>query len=71
MYDYRKLRGRIKECYDTQNAFAAALGISRSALSQRLLNKAAFSQREILKACDLLRIEDSDIRAYFFTLVVQ
>lgn len=66
MYDYRKLRGKIKECYDTQNAFAGALGISKSALSARLLNKTSFSQREIIMSCELLHIEDSDIRAYFF-----
>lgn len=71
MYDYRKLRGKIKEYYDTQNAFAVALGISKSALSARLLSKTSFSQSEIIMSCELLHIEDSDIRAYFFTPKVQ
>lgn len=71
MYDYRKLRGKIKEYYDTQNAFAEALGISKSALSARLLSKTSFSQKEIIMSCELLHIEDSDIRAYFFTPRVQ
>lgn len=71
MYDYRKLRGKIKEYYDTQNAFAAALGISKSALSARLLSKTSFSQSEIIMSCELLHIEDSDIRVYFFTPKVQ
>lgn len=71
MYDYRKLRGKIKEYYDTQNAFATALGISKSALSARLMSKTSFSQKEIIMSCELLHIEDSDIRAYFFTPKVQ
>ena len=71
MYDYHKLRGKIKEYYDTQNAFAVALVIIKSALSARLSSKTSFSQSEIIMSCELLHIEDSDIRAYFFTPKVQ
>lgn len=70
-FDYNKLRGKIKEIYGTQDNFAAALGIGRVSLSQRLNNLLDFSQEEIHKSCDLLKIDKEDIPKYFFTLEVQ
>ena len=48
MFDYSKLRGRIKEKYDTQDAFADAIGIGRVSLSKRLNNQLelTFSQNK-------------------------
>lgn len=46
-YDYRKLRGKIKEVFGTQDAFAEKLGIGRVSLSKRLTNQLEFSQAEI------------------------
>lgn len=69
IFDYSKLRGKIKECFDTQKSFAQALGISERALSLKLNNKVFFSQDEIEKICSLLNI--SDIGAYFFVQKVQ
>lgn len=69
-YDYRKLRGRIKEKCGTQDVFSCKLGIGRVSLSQRLNNQAEFSQDEIFKACDILDIEREKIPEYFFTLIV-
>lgn len=66
MLDYRKLKGRIKEKYDTQDRFAKALGIGRVSLSQRLNNNLDFSQKEILRASELLEIPTEEIPAYFF-----
>lgn len=65
-YNYSKLLGKIKEMYDTQEKFALALGIGRVSLSQRLNGKLEFSQNEILKSCDLLKIKKKDIPLYFF-----
>nr|DAD88906.1 MAG TPA: Protein of unknown function (DUF739) [Myoviridae sp. ctpiG4] len=70
-YDYRKLRGKIKEVYGTQEAFANDISISVSALSQRLNNVSRFTQDEILTSCNKLGIATSDIAAYFFTHEVQ
>ena len=42
-YDYRKLRGKIKEVCGTQDAFSEKLGIGRVSLSQRLNNQLEFS----------------------------
>ena len=68
MFDYCKLRGKIKEKFSTQDNFAKALGIGRTALSQRLNNVLEFSQSEMFNACDLLGIPHSKISEYFFCL---
>lgn len=70
MYDYSKLRGKIKEVFCTQDDFADQLGIGRVSLSKRLTNKLEFSQSEIKKACDLLDIPPDEVSKYFFTLKV-
>ena len=62
---YDKLRGKIKEVFGTQDAFAEKLGIGRVSLSQRLNNQLEFSQDEIFKACKLLNIELCDMPAFF------
>lgn len=69
-WDYRKLRGRIKEKCETQDAFAEKLGIGRVSLSQRLNNQLEFSQAEIFHACVILDIPFAEIPAYFFTNLV-
>jgi transcriptional regulator with XRE-family HTH domain len=70
-FDYNKLRGRIKEMYGTQDAFAEAIGIGRVSLSEKLNNKVEFKQREINKACDVLKIPIEDMTDYFFKLEVR
>lgn len=69
-YDYRKLRGKIKEVCGTQNNFSVKLGIGRVSLSQRLNNQLEFTQNEIFKSCDILNIKKEDIPVYFFTIKV-
>lgn len=69
-FDYSRLRGRIKEKCDTQDAFAEQLGIGRVSLSQRLNNLLDFSQDEMFKACDVLDINKAEIPSYFFTVKV-
>jgi len=70
-FDYRKLKGKIKEIFDTQDAFAKALGISNVTISLKLNNKVEFSQKEIDKASDLLKIKKEEIPLYFFTKKVR
>lgn len=69
-FDYSKLRGRIKEKYNTQDLFAEKLGIARTSLSLRLNGKVEFSQEEIIKSCNLLDITPEEIPLYFFTTKV-
>ena len=70
-FDFSKLLGRIIEKFGTRGAFAAAMGMAESALSNRLSNKTHFDAEEIHLACELLGIEPEDIHVYFFTLKVR
>lgn len=65
-YDYRKLRGRIREYFGTEQAFAQAMGISAPALSARLNNRTDFRIKEIFKMQELLQIPGADCDRYFF-----
>lgn len=71
MFDYSKLLGKIKEVFKTQEAFAAAMELSLSAVNQRLNNRTDWTPAEIVKACNLLYIDISEVADYFFTLKVQ
>jgi hypothetical protein len=64
--DYRKLKGKIKEVYDTQDAFTKALGMSYASLNLKINNKREWTTNEIVKACELLNIALSDAHLYFF-----
>ncbi len=70
MFDYKKLKLKIKEVYDTQEAFADAMGMSYTALNQRLNNVVEWKTPEIAKACELLHIPLSEAHLYFFNLKV-
>ena len=69
IFDYRKLKGKIKEKFSTQDTFAKALGIGRVSLSQRLNNQLEFNSQEIYKAVKLLELTENDIPDYFFCLI--
>lgn len=71
VFDYSRLRGKIKEVYGTEAAFAQALKIGRVSLSHRLNNKLEFTTKEIYSSCALLSIPSSDIHTYFFVEKVQ
>lgn len=63
---YAKLRGKIREKFETQENFASALGMSYTSLSHRLSGKLEFKSSEIMTACDLLGIEYAEAPTYFF-----
>lgn len=64
---YKKLKLKIKEVFDTQEAFAKAMGMGKTALNQRLNGSVEWKSSEIAKACDLLHIPLTDAHLYFFT----
>lgn len=66
-FAYDKLKGKIKEVFGTQKAFAVALGIARTSLYSKLNNNTEFTQTEMLKSLELLHLEKSEIDSYFFT----
>lgn len=64
--DFSKLKGKIKEVFNTQYAFAEAMGWKQPALSQRLNGIVEWKASEIAKACDLLHIPLAEAYLYFF-----
>lgn len=66
LFDYSKLEGKIKEVFDIQENFAAAMGLSVVSISNKLNNKSQWTQTEIQKAVELLGIDPLEISAYFF-----
>lgn len=67
VFDFSELLGRIVTLYGTRAAFAEALGMSRSQLSDRLNGKTDFQLDEIYAICELLNIPATEIGRYFLT----
>ena len=64
---YAKLRGRIREVFGSEGAFATAMGMNPASLSAKLGNKSPWKREEIEKACQLLNIPIEEVHLYFFT----
>ena len=64
---YAKLRGKIKEVFSVNEAFAKAMDFDLSTLSAKLNNKSPWKREEIEKACILLGIPIEEVYIYFFT----
>lgn len=71
MFNYNKLRGRIREVCGTQENFAKEIDLSNTSVSQKLNNKVEWSQEEIHKSVKVLKIPETEISAYFFDSFVQ
>ena len=69
MFDYSKLYGKIKEVFNTQEAFADAMEMSRTAVNSRLKQNVEWKSPEIVKACELLNIPLGEAHIYFFSLI--
>ncbi len=70
-YDYRKLRGRIREKFGTQAEFSRNIGLSEVSVSNKLNNVVDWGQDEMESAIVALEIPFSDIHSYFFTHLVE
>lgn len=70
-YDYRKLRGRIREKFGTQAEFSRNIGLSEVSVSNKLNNVVDWGQDEMESAIVVLDIPFSDIHSYFFTHKVE
>lgn len=64
--DYSKLRGKIKEVFGTEGAFARAMGYNRGTISAKLNNQSEWTRADIQKACFLLGVPFSEVEHYFF-----
>lgn len=71
IFDYSKLEGKIKEKYKTQKIVTNHLSFGNTSLSQKLNNRVAFSQKDILELASVLDIDDAEIPEYFFKLKVR
>ena len=69
-FNYQKLLGRITEKMGSQAEFARRMELSERTISLKLNGKVPFKQHDIVKASNLLEIDNSDIAAYFFTVYV-
>ena len=69
-YDYRKLRGRIREVFGTEGEYAKQINRSQNYLTNVFNGKSYFSQRDITVGADALSIAESDIGCYFFAKMV-
>lgn len=67
IYDYSKLRGKMREAGYRQRDVGIAAGLTPTTYSLKLNNKGEFRQSEITAICDLLNISPDLIPAYFFT----
>lgn len=65
-YDYRKLRGKIREVVGTEGEFAKMINRSQNYLTNVFNGKSYFSQKDIDVSAELLGIAPVEIGPYFF-----
>lgn len=69
--DYSKLKGRIVEKYGKQSAFAEKINVSEKTMSEWLNNQKYWKHESMIAAVKALDIPESEVGAYFFTLLIQ
>ena len=69
--NYAKLRGLIREVFETEEKFGMAMGVSKSTISQKLSGKTQWKMGEVAEACRLLGIRIEDAHTYFFARKVE
>lgn len=67
IFDYSKLRGRIREKNLTEKALAEKLGMNPSTFSLKINNQTYFTQEDIFNIVDVLEIPPAELKVYFFT----
>ena len=68
IFNYSKLRGKIREVFITENRFAKAMKMSAQTLSGKLNNCSRWSQDEIIMACLILGIPFEQIHDFFYVI---
>lgn len=66
-YEYRKLKGRIKEVFGTQAEFSRELKKSRNTVSNKLTGRIEFSQSDVEQWAKILDIDRAEYGLYFYT----
>ena len=70
-FSYTDLKGRIDDMYGSQRNFSKVVNLSETSVSSKLNSKSAFTDREIVYWCRLLKIELHEVNRYFFTIQVK
>lgn len=65
--DYSKLKGRIVEICGSKREFARKANLSEESLKNKLKGESWFTQGDIIKIVDVLKIKDCEIPLYFFS----
>lgn len=66
IFNFEKLRRKIRGKYDRMRDFATDLGLDSTTLSKKLNNVTDFTATEILLASKLLDIQKKEVDKYFF-----
>lgn len=70
-FDYSKLKGRIKEKYNTYENLVPLINMSEATLSRKLNGKSYFDSQEIIDLSNALEIPDDQRDSYFFKVIVR
>ena len=62
---YKKLKLKIKEAFNSQEAFAEAMDMSYPTLNLKLNGKSDWKTAEFVKACELLGIPLNESHLYY------
>jgi len=68
IFNYSKLKGKIKEKLNNQNNFSKLMELSDVTIGAKLNGKIEFKQSEIINACKILEIPENEINVYFFCI---
>lgn len=71
VFNYDKLKGKIREVFKTQSAFANWLGISEGSLYEKFNSDSYFNQEQISKLIGYFNMSPEDVYDYFFTKQVE
>ena len=66
MFNYSKLKGKIVEVCGSQCEFATRMGVSERTISNKMQQKKWWKQNEMVKAMNILGVDESELREYFF-----
>lgn len=65
-YTFQKLKGRIKEYFNSQSSLAEEMNLSTTALSNKLNGRTKFNYDEIISLVEILKIKKEEVFEYFF-----
>lgn len=67
VYNYSKLKGKVREIFGNNRAYADFLGISEASLYEKYKSDSYFNQNQIEKTMHAFQEKPEMIMAYFFT----